>query len=54
MNFWWFVKLLYDRVLLCRWISYEEADGLAEDFGRGLKVLNPEREKPVCMFADTR
>jgi hypothetical protein len=37
-----------------RWITYEEADALAEDFGRGLKGLNPQHEKPVCMFADTR
>ena len=41
-------------MLILRWISYEEADALAEDFGRGLKRLNPEHEKPVCMFADTR
>ncbi len=40
--------------LLLRWITYEEADALAEDFGRGLKGLNPQHEKPVCMFADTR
>lgn len=37
-----------------RWITYEEADGLAEDFGRGLKLFNPDHEKPICMFADTR
>ena len=39
---------------VCRWITYEEADGLAEDFGRGLKLLNSDHEMPICMFADTR
>jgi len=37
-----------------RWISYEEADSLADNFGRGLRVLGHQPKQPVCMFADTR
>jgi len=37
-----------------RWISYEEADTLADNFGRGLRVLGQQHGDSVCMFADTR
>ena len=35
-------------------MSYEEADSLAENFGRGLRVLGVKPRENVCMFADTR
>lgn len=37
-----------------RWISYEEADALADNFGRGLRVLGHKPSNAICMFADTR
>ena len=40
--------------LISRWISYEEADTLADNFGRGLRVLGQQHGESVCMFADTR
>ena len=43
-----------NTVFLCRWINYEEADILADNFGRGLRVLGQKHGQPVCMFADTR
>ena len=39
---------------LFRWISYDEADSLADNFGRGLRVLGHQPAAPICMFADTR
>ena len=35
-------------------MTYEEADSLAENFGRGLRVLGVKPRENVCMFADTR
>ena len=35
-------------------MSYEEADNLASNVGRGLRVLGQEPNKPLCIFADTR
>jgi len=37
-----------------RWMSYDEVDGLAEDFGRGLRVLGQQPGQSLCLFADTR
>ena len=39
---------------LLRWMSYEEADTIASNVGRGLRVLGQEANKPLCLFADTR
>merc|ERR1719470_69876 len=35
-------------------MSYEEADGLADYIGRGLRVLGQPSKTPLCIFADTR
>ena len=35
-------------------MTYEEADSLADNFGRGLRVLGVAPRDNVCMFADTR
>ena len=35
-------------------MTYEEADSLADNFGRGLRVLGVKARDNVCMFADTR
>jgi len=37
-----------------RWLSYDEADSMAERFGRGLRALGQEPGENVCLFADTR
>jgi len=37
-----------------RWITYEEVDGLADNLGRGLRVLGQKPNDNVCVFADTR
>ena len=39
---------------LTRWMSYEDADTIASNVGRGLRVLGQEANKPLCVFADTR
>ena len=35
-------------------MSYEEANSLADNFGRGLRVLGMAPEENICLFADTR
>ena len=35
-------------------MSYDEADSLADNFGRGLRVLSLKPEDNICLFADTR
>ena len=35
-------------------MSYEEADIIATNVGKGLRVLGQEPNKPLCIFADTR
>ena len=35
-------------------MSYEDADTIASNVGRGLRVLGQEPNKPLCVFADTR
>ena len=40
--------------MVFRWISYEEADSIAENIGAGLRLLGQEAHKPLCIFADTR
>eukprot|EP00088_Acartia_fossae_P008574 TRINITY_DN14113_c1_g1_i4.p1 TRINITY_DN14113_c1_g1~~TRINITY_DN14113_c1_g1_i4.p1 ORF type:complete len:697 (+),score=216.34 TRINITY_DN14113_c1_g1_i4:275-2092(+) len=37
-----------------RWMNYEEADSMADNFGRGLRVLGHQPQQPICMYADTR
>jgi len=37
-----------------RWISYDEVDTLADNFGRGLRVLGQQPGQNLCLFADTR
>jgi long-chain acyl-CoA synthetase len=37
-----------------RWMSYEDADQLVDNVGRGLRVLGLTPGKPVSVFADTR
>jgi len=37
-----------------RWILAEEADAMADNFGRGLRVLGHQPSQPICMYADTR
>eukprot|EP00092_Neocalanus_flemingeri_P029333 GFUD01031845.1.p1 GENE.GFUD01031845.1~~GFUD01031845.1.p1 ORF type:complete len:722 (+),score=229.22 GFUD01031845.1:206-2371(+) len=37
-----------------RWMSYEEVDTLADNFGRGLRVLGQQPGENVCLYADTR
>ena len=37
-----------------RWLSYDEADSMAERFGRGLRALGQQTGESVCLFADTR
>jgi len=37
-----------------RWMSYEEADTIASNVGRGLRSLGQQPNKPLCVFADTR
>ena len=35
-------------------MSYEDADTISSNVGRGLRVLGQEADKPLCVFADTR
>ena len=35
-------------------MTYEEADSLADNFGRGLRVLGMKPLDNVCLFADTK
>lgn len=35
-------------------MNYDEADSLADNFGRGLRVLGMKTEENICLFADTR
>ena len=35
-------------------MSYEEADAIAENVGKGLRELGQQSNKPLCIFADTR
>jgi len=37
-----------------RWMSYEDADAMAENLGRGLRSVGLSAGNPVCLFADTR
>ena len=37
-----------------RWLTYEEVDGMADNFGRGLRVLGMQPRDNVCLYADTR
>jgi len=37
-----------------RWMSYDEVDTLADNFGRGLRVLGQKPNQNLCLFADTR
>ena len=37
-----------------RWMSYEDADNIADDLGRGMRLLGQAPGSNVCMFADTR
>ena len=37
-----------------RWISYEEADGISDYLGRGLRMLGQKPGAALCMFADTK
>jgi len=37
-----------------RWLTYEEADSMADNFGRGLRVLGMKPNNNLCLYADTR
>jgi len=37
-----------------RWLTYDEVDGMADNFGRGLRVLGVAPKDNVCLYADTR
>jgi len=37
-----------------RWMSYEEVDTMADNFGRGLRVLGQQPQENICLYADTR
>ena len=37
-----------------RWLTYEEVDGMQDNFGRGLRVLGMRPGNNVCLYADTR
>jgi len=37
-----------------RWMTYEEVDTLAENLGRGLRVIGLNPSSRVCMYAETR
>ena len=47
-------ELNLHALLLTRWMSYEDADTISSNVGRGLRVLGQEANKPLCVFADTR
>ena len=35
-------------------MNYEDADLIANNVGRGLRVLGQQSNQPLCIFADTR
>ena len=35
-------------------MNYEDADAIANNVGRGLRVLGQQPNQPLCIFADTR
>ena len=37
-----------------RWLTYEEVDGMQDNFGRGLRVLGMRPNDKLCLYADTR
>jgi len=37
-----------------RWMTYEEVDTMADNFGRGLRVLGQPSGENICLYADTR
>ena len=37
-----------------RWLTYEEVDTMADNFGRGLRVLGQRPTENICLYADTR
>lgn len=37
-----------------RWMTYEEVDTMADNFGRGLRVLGQQPRENICLYADTR
>jgi len=37
-----------------RWMSYDEVDTMADNFGRGLRVLGQKPNENICLYADTR
>jgi len=37
-----------------RWMSYDEADAIADHLGRGLRLIGQPSNTPLCIFADTR
>lgn len=37
-----------------RWMTYEEVDSMADNLGRGLRVIGLEPSSRVCMYAETR
>jgi len=37
-----------------RWLTYEEVDTMADNFGRGLRVLGLQPGQNLCLYADTR
>lgn len=37
-----------------RWMSYDEVDTMADNFGRGLRVLGQKPGENLCLYADTR
>jgi len=37
-----------------RWMTYEEVDTMADNFGRGLRVLGQQPNENICLYADTR
>jgi len=37
-----------------RWMTYDEVDTMADNFGRGLRVLGQQPGQNLCLYADTR
>jgi len=37
-----------------RWMTYDEVDTMADNFGRGLRVLGQQPGENICLYADTR
>ena len=50
------IFIIFRKLILgdYRWMTYEDADQLADNVGRGLRVLGLTPNKPICIFADTR